>query len=114
MVVCKGTDQADTRPSQIHRVACQPQLTRSLASVSEGWSGLRESNPSSWLGKPEHYHYAKPAFFRLYRMDSGDLKVSGYPRLVESTSGSFQKPGGVLDPQSDFTEGDDVGQISGA
>jgi hypothetical protein len=26
-----------------------------------GWSGLRESNPSSWLGKPEHYHYAKPA-----------------------------------------------------
>jgi hypothetical protein len=25
------------------------------------WSGLRESNPSSWLGKPEHYHYAKPA-----------------------------------------------------
>ena len=27
-----------------------------------GWSGLRESNPSSWLGKPEHYHYAKPAF----------------------------------------------------
>ena len=28
---------------------------------SEGWSGLRESNPSGWLGKPEHYHYAKPA-----------------------------------------------------
>src|SRR6516162_9469623 len=25
------------------------------------WSGLRGSNPSSWLGKPEHYHYAKPA-----------------------------------------------------
>ena len=24
-------------------------------------SGLRGSNPSSWLGKPEHYHYAKPA-----------------------------------------------------
>ena len=25
------------------------------------WSGLRESNPSDWLGKPGHYHYAKPA-----------------------------------------------------
>jgi hypothetical protein len=34
-----------------------------IAGISErsGWSGLRESNPSSWLGKPEHYHYAKPA-----------------------------------------------------
>ena len=29
--------------------------------IEEVWSGLRESNPSSWLGKPEHYHYAKPA-----------------------------------------------------
>lgn len=26
------------------------------------WSGLRGSNPSNWLGKPGHYHYAKPAF----------------------------------------------------
>src|SRR3954451_17979387 len=25
------------------------------------WSGLRGSNPSNWLGKPGHYHYAKPA-----------------------------------------------------
>ena len=24
-------------------------------------SGGRESNPPSWLGKPEHYHYANPA-----------------------------------------------------
>ena len=24
-------------------------------------SGLRGSNPSNWLGKPGHYHYAKPA-----------------------------------------------------
>ena len=24
-------------------------------------SGVRESNPPSWLGKPEHYHYANPA-----------------------------------------------------
>ena len=40
-----------------------PRLRRaaSAAFISEGWSGLRESNPSSWLGKPEHYHYAKPA-----------------------------------------------------
>ena len=29
------------------------------------WSGLRESDPSSWLGKPEHYHYAKPARQRI-------------------------------------------------
>ena len=29
--------------------------------MSEGWSGVRESNPPSWLGKPEHYHYANPA-----------------------------------------------------
>ncbi len=29
--------------------------------ASKGWSGLRESNPSDWLGKPGHYHYAKPA-----------------------------------------------------
>src|ERR1044072_1618949 len=39
---------------------------RSLAAhvvrCSEVWSGLRESNPSDWLGKPGHYHYAKPAF----------------------------------------------------
>ena len=27
----------------------------------ERWSGLRGSNPSNWLGKPGHYHYAKPA-----------------------------------------------------
>jgi hypothetical protein len=26
------------------------------------WSGVRESDPPSWLGKPEHYHYANPAF----------------------------------------------------
>ena len=28
------------------------------------WSGLRGSNPSNWLGKPGHYHYAKPAWPR--------------------------------------------------
>ncbi len=37
-------------------------LSGLLGWVRKGWwSGLRESNPSSWLGKPEHYHYAKPA-----------------------------------------------------
>jgi hypothetical protein len=30
-------------------------------SPDQNWSGLRGSNPSNWLGKPEHYHYAKPA-----------------------------------------------------
>ena len=32
-------------------------------------SGLRGSNPSSWLGKPEHYHYAKPASRRAILTD---------------------------------------------
>ena len=36
------------------------------AQASEGWSGVRESNPPSWLGKPEHYHYANPAKGRIY------------------------------------------------
>ena len=41
-------------------------VTQAATSVSnlEGtvwWSGLRGSNPSNWLGKPGHYHYAKPA-----------------------------------------------------
>ena len=31
-------------------------------------SGLRESNPSSSLGKPEHYHYAKPAISTAVRI----------------------------------------------
>jgi hypothetical protein len=36
-----------------------------LVARAEGWSGLRGSNPSNWLGKPGHYHYAKPAFIRI-------------------------------------------------
>lgn len=39
-------------------VLCE--LMRGYAVLFE-WSGLRESNPSDWLGKPGHYHYAKPA-----------------------------------------------------
>ena len=31
------------------------------ADPAREWSGLRGSNPSNWLGKPGHYHYAKPA-----------------------------------------------------
>ena len=34
---------------------------RSAARGGTEWSGLRGSNPSNWLGKPGHYHYAKPA-----------------------------------------------------
>jgi hypothetical protein len=48
---------------------CRASPRRKLTALGENrgdamgreWSGLRESNPSSWLGKPEHYHYAKPA-----------------------------------------------------
>ena len=42
-----------------------PSVVRCRESVTE-WSGLRESDPSSWLGKPEHYHYAKPACWKSY------------------------------------------------
>ncbi len=35
-------------------------------------SGLRGSNPSNWLGKPGHYHYAKPA--RREDRSTGRLK----------------------------------------
>ena len=36
---------------------------RQMVLTGVEWSGLRGSNPSSWLGKPEHYHYAKPALW---------------------------------------------------
>lgn len=39
------------------------------------WSGLRESNPSDWLGKPGHYHYAKPAHERKERLH--DTRLPG-------------------------------------
>src|SRR5262245_45892541 len=42
-------------------------------------SGLRGSNPSSWLGKPEHYHYAKPA--RWVRLKADTTYVSRSVRL---------------------------------
>jgi hypothetical protein len=39
--------------------------SRALASVSEGWSGLRGSNPCPRLGKPLYYHCTKPAIREL-------------------------------------------------
>ena len=42
-------------------------------SGSRSWGGVRESNPPSWLGKPEHYHYANPARRQVY---SGPFKFS--------------------------------------
>ena len=36
-------------------------LGESVSFLALDWSGLRESNPSQRLGKPTHYHYAKPA-----------------------------------------------------
>ena len=45
---------------------------------SSEWSGVRESNPPSWLGKPEHYHYAKPARVtgRLYHAAQEELPTA--------------------------------------
>ena len=54
-------------------------------SASEGWSGLRGSNPSNWLGKPEHYHYAKPARCDVRRCDSSTMPST------HSTSRSNQR-----------------------
>src|SRR5215831_15865863 len=55
--------------------------------TSEGWSGLRESNPSSWLGKPEHYHYATPA--RADQANRSGLRLQNQAGLPPPpTSGS--------------------------
>ena len=32
------------------------------SSIATTWSGIRESNSSSLLGRQEHYHYANPAY----------------------------------------------------
>lgn len=50
----------DAYRSLIYR-SFAPKLAPAEVQASEGWSGVRESNPPSWLGKPEHYHYANPA-----------------------------------------------------
>ena len=65
-------------------------------SPDQSWSGLRESNPSDWLGKPGHYHYAKPALSGVFGGSAvpkphyiDDLnrkhsrRVSGRPKLRE-------------------------------
>jgi hypothetical protein len=60
------------RSGAINRRTSRSQTPRPLRSprpapwIARSWSGLRESNPSSWLGKPEHYHYAKPATTRTF------------------------------------------------
>src|SRR6478672_8060895 len=57
-----------------------------LASVSVGWSGLRGSNPSNWLGKPGHYHYAKPA-----RPDLINLRREAQARSSEKRSQALRR-----------------------
>src|SRR5262249_38168405 len=66
------------------------------------WSGLRESNPYRRLGKPLHYHCAKPA-----RDDStleiGDARYSipwrYSPASIKNiTLGSVQRPRHVSPP----------------
>ena len=56
-------------------------------------SGLRESNPSDWLGKPGHYHYAKPArcpeilsqaYFALMNASTSSRFFSIISRVVAS------------------------------
>ena len=58
--------------------------------VLDRWeiSGLRESNPSSWLGKPEHYHYAKPARRDpiLTRTPQRRMKATTSSRLASITA----------------------------
>jgi hypothetical protein len=55
----------------------QSPITVMWGTVGKGfWSGLRESNPSSWLGKPEHYHYAKPALGGNYTIADFELRIA--------------------------------------
>src|SRR5512144_3284123 len=49
-------------PKAVRRfVATGVGVARNGRKYIQTWSGLRGSNPSNWLGKPGHYHYAKPA-----------------------------------------------------
>jgi hypothetical protein len=52
-------------------------------------SGLRGSNPSNWLGKPGHYHYAKPAI----TSDRISLRAHGSRLMVaQADAGLSLKP----------------------
>ena len=53
----------------------------------EKLSGLRGSNPSNWLGKPGHYHYAKPAY--------GSEIVAHGSEQVQVQGAGFQVQGSV-------------------
>ena len=49
--------------------------------LSSGWSGRRESNPPSQLGRLEHYHYATPAWVAsaaLPRFGAGLVEGPGF------------------------------------
>jgi hypothetical protein len=50
--------------------------SRALASVSEGWSGLRGSNPCPRLGKPLYYHCTKPALTVRLKADTTYLVLT--------------------------------------
>jgi hypothetical protein len=49
------------------------------------FSGLRGSNPSSWLGKPEHYHYAKPASVDVLSYHRGDARCPEQQHVTSHT-----------------------------
>src|SRR5690349_22199711 len=68
------------------------------AGPQKTWSGLRGSNPSDWLGKPGHYHYAKPALRTLMR-----LKAYRVPRKswrTRSPKSEMQCRAAKLSPQT--------------
>ena len=73
------TPPEDTHPT----VAEWGFVTRSK---EKQWSGLRESNPSDWLGKPGHYHYAKPALRWQDVNSSRDAAAAGYGTMRSGTS----------------------------
>jgi hypothetical protein len=50
----------------------------STAYAVRRWSGRRESNPPSWLGKPEHYHYATPAETKTRLSSYNQLKLLNF------------------------------------
>src|SRR5678810_286598 len=52
-------------------------------------SGLRGSNPSNWLGKPGHYHYAKPALDRFYLTLEADGNQGGFRARPEDDFATF-------------------------
>ncbi len=59
-------------------------MPRTDTGTDESWSGRRESNPPSQLGKLEHYHYATPAHHTQVRRhipNIGTARVKASERL---------------------------------